>query len=670
MRTTTAPASSKQPVNGLKKSVAAYLDASLQLEPTPQFRLSVGWFLSYEALFQGKPNETTPIEDLVNRSIATGRVLISGKGGGAKSVVIRRLMRKTLESPNLPVVFDLKKWTSIHYEDWKKLEGTVTRMDYLFSSLGFGEFSVMQLDALPPDLARLIFVDGLNEVAQNTGQEIIATIDDYAQYAVNTGIIVADRMVRRTFIDAQRWGLSTILPLEEGEIRAQLKNKFGNDQAYEKADASTRALLSTPYFLNSLVTDGTPTGRTSSETIDTYFTTHASLSENEIDAAAEAAYRSYDTFRSRTFRIESFTAQAGVEVTRKLIDTNAILTTGDLGSFDHHLKHDFLASRYVVKNPRTWSPDTLGVLTFNASSFDALFMALQQTSDTESADRFIRLIYDWNPYGAAYALTEGGSQGRTLVSDEMETVIITMLAERQWDLMTATQTKARDALSLFPPDRVRNFFSSSHVEDLFLILKAIQSDKNWFDQWRTLFTQSGPNSLEGLNFAVIFERDSLLGWTIANVVKRLPISEEVQERFRHSINEQNGTVRWRIVHVLGSFPSAVNVTFLFDRLDHDDYHWVRYGATRSLVESAATGSLEIRTMIFDGIRHRAEQLLKDEKSMREFESAIFVDPKRAPKAWVETLGPVIEAFYCVDNTFERREQWRQLAYRLKGRYAS
>ena len=77
----------------------------------------------------------------------------------------------------------------------------------------------MQLDALPASLARLIFVDGLNEVAQNTGQEIIATIDDYAQYAVNTGIIVADRLVRRTFIDPQRWKLSTILPLGEAEIQ-------------------------------------------------------------------------------------------------------------------------------------------------------------------------------------------------------------------------------------------------------------------------------------------------------------------------------------------------------------------------------------------------------------------------------------------------------------------
>jgi hypothetical protein len=669
MGSTPAQGSSKQ-VDALKASVTAYLDASPQSEPSPQFRLSVGWFMTYEALFQGNPTETTPIEDLVKRSIVTGRILISGKGGGAKSVVIRRLMRKTLESPNLPVVFDLKKWTSIHYEDWKKLEGTVARMDYLFSSLGLEHFSVMQLDALPTDTARLIFVDGLNEVAQNTGQEIIATIDDYAQYAVHTGILVADRMVRRTFIDAQRWRLSTILPLDETEIREQLRNKFGNDLSYEQADASTRALLSTPYFLNSLLTDGTPTGRTSSETIHTYFTTHASLSENEIDAAARAAYQSYDTFKSRTFRVESFRTQAGPEVTRKLIDTKAILITSGLGSFDHHLKHDFLASRYVVRNTETWSPDTLGVLTFNASSFDALFMALQQTSDAESADRFIRLIYDWNPYGAAYALTEGGSQGRTLVSHEMETVIITMLAERQWDLMRATQTKAKDALSLFPGARVQSFLSASHVEDLFLILSGVQSDKTWFDEWRTLFTQSGPNALQALDLTLIFQGDSLRGWTIANVLKRLPLSEALQDRLRQSIGDQNRTVRWRIVHVLGSFPSATNVTLLFDRLDHDDYHWVRYGATRSLIEVAAIGSTEIRRMVFDGIKDRVEQLLKDEKSMGEFESAIFIDRKRAPEDWVEMLGPVIETFYCVDNTFERREQWRQLAYRLRGEYAS
>lgn len=654
----------------LKRSLAAYLDASRLLEPSPRFHLTVGWFSTYESLFRGDLAETTPIEQLVNRSIATGRVLISGKGGGAKSVVIRRLVRKTLDSLDMPVLFDLKKWTSVHYEDWKKLEGTVARMDYLFSSLGLDQFSAMRLDALPPKTGRLIFVDGLNEVTQNTGQEIITTIDDYAQYAVHTGIIVVDRLVRRTFIDPQRWKLSTILPLEESEIREQLEKKFGNDQAYEKADASTRALLSTPYFLNSLLTDETPTGRTSSETIRTYFTIHASLTEDEIDAAAGAAYHSYESFRSRTFPIDSFRAHAGVQVTQKLLDSKAILITGGMASFDHHLKHDFLASRHVVRNPNTWSPDTLGVLTFNASSFDALFMALQQTSGTEGADRFIRLIYDWNPYGAAYALTEGGSQGRTLVSGEMETIITTMLAERQWDLMIATQTKARDALSLFAPGTVKRFFAANRAEDLFLILKGIQSDKSWFREWRTLFTRSGRDALEGLDINVIFQDDSLLGWTIANVLKRLPLSEPLLKRLRLPITNQNGTVRWRIVHVLGSFPSEANATLLFDRLDHDDYHWVRYGATRSLIESAATGPVDIQGMIIEGFCRRAEQLLKDEKSMREFESAIFIDPQRVPKNWVEMLAPVIEAFYSADNTFERREQWRQLAYRLKGQYAS
>src|SRR5690348_13576908 len=111
----------------LKRSLAAYLDASRLLEPSPRFHLTVGWFSTYESLFRGDLAETTPIEQLVNRSIATGRVLISGKGGGAKSVVIRRLVRKTLDSLDMPVLFDLKKWTSVHYEDWKKLEGTVAR---------------------------------------------------------------------------------------------------------------------------------------------------------------------------------------------------------------------------------------------------------------------------------------------------------------------------------------------------------------------------------------------------------------------------------------------------------------------------------------------------------------------------------------------------------------
>jgi len=652
----------------LQQAVYDYLDGSPELEPSPEFDFVIGWCENYEALFQNKYSERTSIDAIAKKSVAIGRVLISGRGGAAKTVIIRRLARKALKSDDLAVVLDLRKWTSQHYEQWKILSSTVERMDYLFSSLGFPQFSVMQLDALPPSVARIVFIDGLNEVTQNMGQDIISTVDDYAPYAIHTGIIVADRMVRRTFIDSQRWALSTVLPLQPQEVRQQLKNKFGNSSSYDEADSSTRELLSSPYFLNSLLKDNIPAAHTSSESIHRYFINHASLSDIEIDELSVAAYRAYERSRSRTFSLDSFRQDAGIQITKKLIDTNTLIVTGDSASFDHHLKHDFLAARYVVSHQEIWSPDVLGILTFDASSFDSLFMALQQTSTTEIADRFVRRIYDWNPYGAAYALTEGGSQGRTLVSPQMEMVIITMLAERQWDLLKSTQTKAKDALSLFPPDKVWSFISADGIENLFQIVQKIESPWRWFDEWKSLFTLSSKRNQEAPDLRLLREDDSLLGWTFANVLKRLPLSDELQGSLRAMIGDANRTVRWRIVHVLGSFPNEPNAALLFSRLENDDYHWVRYGATRSLVEMAAIGSKDIRDIVFAGFRKHAAKLLEDKKSMQEFEAAIFIDKKRAPEYWAAMLAPIIETFYNMETTYERREQWRQLAYRLKGEY--
>jgi hypothetical protein len=653
-------------LESLQRYVSEYL--GLIPEPDPEFKFLIGWCRSYEALFQGEYSEKTAIEDLVGQAAKTGRVLVSSKGGAAKSVIFRRLARMSLKIGHLAVILDLKKWSSLHYTDWRKLQDVPTRINYLFSSLQFPQFSVMQLDALSPEVLRLIFVDGLNEVTSDIGQEIIRVFDEYAQYAVNTGIIVSDRMVRRTFLDPNGWRICTVLPLEAEEIKRILALKNRDPGEYDDADPPTRALLSTPYFLHSLLSEGTPAGHTSSETIRNYFVIHASLSDSEIDKASKAAYHVYEIDKSRTFTLSTFSAEAGGDVTKKLIDTDALLTANGLASFDHHLKHDFLASRYVVEHPAIWSADVLEILTFKAGSFDALFMALQQMPSTELADRFVREIYDWNLYGAAYALTEGGSFGATRVSHEMQTVIITMLAERQWDLIKSTQVKAKDALSLFPSEGVSRFVSAESINDLFPILDNIDSANTEFQRWRSLFTIPAHAERKLPDLELVKDKDSLLGWTFANVLKRLSLPEASQRLLRSFIDTADRTVRWRIVHVLGSFPNSENAALLFTRLDSDDYHWVRYGAARSLIELAAIGKESVRKSVLTGIRKRAAKLISDAKTIGEFESAIFIDRNRAPKNWVKSLAPVIETLYGVETTFEKRERWKQVAYRLKGEY--
>ena len=90
-----------------------------------------------------------------------------------------------------------------------------------------------------------------------------------------------------------------------------------------------------------------------------------------------------------------------------------------------------------------------------------------------------------------------------------------------------------------------------------------------------------------------------LGWTIANVLKRLKLSSSEQWHLRKHVRDRAVAVRWRLAHVLGSFPTLNNFDVLKNLLTGDPDAWVRYGAVRSLVEMAARGSASIRKRVFE-----------------------------------------------------------------------
>lgn len=133
----------------------------------------------------------------------------------------------------------------------------------------------------------------------------------------------------------------------------------------------------------------------------------------------------------RTFSIARFRAIAGGELANRLIDRQVVLTDGDLAFFRHHLFHDLLVARVVAYDQALWSDDVLDAITFDANAFDAVALVLVQLVDAGSADRFLVEVYDWNLYGAAYALARRNRLRSIAVSDATELAIVAMLAERR-----------------------------------------------------------------------------------------------------------------------------------------------------------------------------------------------------------------------------------------------
>jgi hypothetical protein len=75
-----------------------------------------------------------------------------------------------------------------------------------------------------------------------------------------------------------------------------------------------------------------------------------------------------------------------------------------------------------------------------------------------------------------------------------------------------------------------------------------------------------------------------------------------------AIKPSNDTLRWRIVHVLGKFPSAENIKLLQPAALYDPYEWARYGAVRSLMEIASASDANTRGNILLSLFSNLENL--------------------------------------------------------------
>lgn len=122
-----------------------------------------------------------------------------------------------------------------------------------------------------------------------------------------------------------------------------------------------------------------------------------------------------------------------------------------------------------------------------------------------------------------------------------------------------------------------------------------------------------------------------------------------------STEHLHNTRRWRIVHALGKFNNKENVTVLFNALRKDPYHWVRYGAIRSLVEIAAN-SEELRENIL-------EELSKDLETLHPNlldEMAKTASYRNAKGDWQEKFLPLLEKVKKLDNDTSHTEKWENV----------
>ncbi len=663
-------------VDALKEELRAFLNH--WPEPQPAFEFTVGWSSTYDQLFREDYDRgTTGTENILDKTLGTGRVLISGRAGAAKTTILYRLLRNMLADPEaVPILIDMKSWAP-HAERWAHVaEDFSYRMDFLLSTVARPKTNLAFFDSIDPSILRAILIDGLNEVTPTVAQQIITTVDEYIRRAADSVVIATDRVVRRTLINPKNWNLCALQPLAAEEVRRHLQPFPEKLRAYEASRHEHRQLFQTPLFLNQFLqaTVAPQAGLlllTTDGGLSYYFQQQIGLTDAEMTAVSAAAFEMYRTQKSRSFVLSEFRVLAGSDAAAKLEGSTLRMIDDDRAYFDHHLHHDYLASRYLVGHDNLWNHAGFDAITFKAASFDALALALQQLKAPDPADRFIQALYDWNVYAPAYVLSEAYYGGAVSVSAAMQTVLSAMVAEKRWDFVLPTRQFAKDALSVFPAGSIaRRFLELASLADLISEVRALTVECQRFQIWQRVFSLGADEEVaEGL-FEEISSDDSIIGWTLANVLKRTKVNEARQERLRSiaARNDQSVPVCWRIVHVLGRWPTAQNVSLLIRFLDHHTAFWVRYGSLRSLIELAGrSGDGALRSKVFSALQQRAPQII-EKRMAGELRRALFVSD--APPAWSAAATGLIIALYAAEKDEEQRTSWLKVEQKIIKEYGN
>lgn len=274
-------------------------------EPQPEFSFDLGWSSDYDRLFKGDFENTSGIDEIVNYALAGWRVLLSGRGGAAKTTIVFRLLKRLIEPTVFPILISLKEWREPLYAEWSKFsDDPLGRVDLLFRNLASPKVNVLLLDGIPPIVKRLVWIDGLNEIRADYANQMIATVDDYLRTTLNTSVIVTDRIVRRSFVDPRLWKLCMLLPLSFQEVRKQLSVFPTKGDAFEHADKREQALLQNPLFLDQFLKGSkslSGTLLTTASELRYYFTEQLRLNSDEVGRAAHAAFTVYEEQKTRTF---------------------------------------------------------------------------------------------------------------------------------------------------------------------------------------------------------------------------------------------------------------------------------------------------------------------------------------------------------------------------------
>ncbi|HET6999095.1 MAG TPA: hypothetical protein VFI03_10950 [Solirubrobacterales bacterium] len=584
-------------------------------------------------------------EDLLDLVEHDKLVVVVGKSGAGKTALLDATAR-LLAADDKPVVvrIDLKTgWSPSWAEamaDKPFDDRLAPSMDALLSASS-PRLSIARLDQLIASHDVLFLVDALNEVPPEAKGRIRLTLSQYARRYPQVRVLATDRRIDLDYREGQ-WTALELPPLESDEAGRIVDNRFG-PETFERLPEARREILQIPFFLDRALRQKSVDFTSRADAVEG-FLHDGGIDTSDLDLVGEVALgvllRGETTLSQED--LERLSLHGALEKLRE----GGFIDDGPAGAvFSHQLIHQYLAGRRVAAESGLWRPDVMDSLTSDAASLDGVGMAIAAIDEVSARDRFLQLVHDWNWRAAIVALSEA-RVGDRAVSEAMEQAVLAMAAEKRFDPVIGTRDRINGLLKTVDCETAEEL---QRVDEngLFTYIAAVDHpETEWWAEWKQAFVLFDPEIL--LNEQTIARIGSdmpLIGWMVANALRRVQPSEQASQLMRTVYRSHPGetpearSVRWRALHTLGAWPAHDNAGLLLAALD-DSHMWCRYGATRSTVEMAArTPDHTLRDWIIEQLFEVWPKLDAEPLSQLAWASRyIGADPD-----WPSAIRPLIQA---------------------------
>lgn len=621
------------------------------------FALRVSLAGSYDEVAEGRFLQTGLAPKDVLSKVKTRKLIIHAPGGSGKTAVMCRVAKVAMDQDWIVFFLDLKTGSG----------GTVLCEDFhlgdLFEAFAIaGTFSNFE-KSLKLNQRVLLLVDGLNEVYGTVSDLILKLLEDLVLAHQTLSVIIADRMNPHPEVRYQRAGVD---PVSGEEINTLIA----------RADPSWHAehqLLSVPFFLDLQLEldtrESKDTGSAKSvisrkDMFNVYFQDVARIHTEGFTSLAEAAFEAYKKYSGRTFEKAWWDKTVTPNISR-LLEKSGITVETVAGHgqrmimFRHQLIHDYLVGSYLANvEDSKWESEVFDSATFKANAVEALSFAAEILGSR--SDEFLIRVYDWSYRSVNRVI---GDLTRSVVkvplSEDLMFFIAAKNAEQLFAVFEDSVKGAKTRLLETGTPEAAVFLKAGDLKDVLKAVKEYQPTTERFQNWKDLFGKPEETIVREREL-VLVNGDPIIGWTAANVFRRLRLPEthisSLRTMYYVALQQGKGVLRWRIIHVLGKYPSAENVAFLLDALVDDPYEWAKYGAIRGLMEIASQCE-EMRDRIIEELISRLDNTAS-RIVLLEIRRTCLV--RNAAPEWYRAVGNVVRTASRCRESEKDRTAWEEL----------